>query len=631
MVTRIIPHVIYWEEMASPDFRPPQASRRKKAGKVTAADREMMRRLYDKTGNYAEVARTTGWDYATVYKHLREPANGRGDILPKNGAGKIHQKDIGPPKKWDDLNEQEKGWLVDFAEFRRHFFNRDTPPFHQEIANKISSKEDPYLLVLCPPGHGKSQTFSIDFPIWEMIRARCIGTKDGWACLLISKSDKMAKAFLSQIKRELEQNMELQQAYGWFKPEYPDVWKQDMCTVDGFPIRKEPTFITAGAGSHIYGWRVHLIIGDDIVDTENSRSPERAEELLVWHADELQSRLEPGGVCVDVGTRFATWDLHGKLWRQRDDEGNPLWTPIIYKAHDESRCSGVHCMDKSCKNKCLHDKPYPEGCVLWPAWFSYQALRRRRAGQHTSARFEFIYNQVEVPDEGSLVKPEWIEACKDKNRVFWDIPRGARVCCTIDPSPTEWAVAQCWAYVQGEDKRYLVAQWRKRRVMAPEYIALIRDWTLRLRGLGYDPLWIFEVNAAQRWLLQSTEYLMLRYELGITVTPHTTGRNKADPQYGIQCLGPAYEYAKVSLPFGDKESIEAVGKLADELVSYPVGETDDCVMANWFHEFNVRKMMLPIQGQWLEQEYIPPYLLEQRSMVDLRTQTRQYLVNGRLN
>lgn len=605
------------------------AVRRKKASKVTVADKAIMQRLYDETGNLAEVARRTGWDYQTVWTHLRGPQNK--SMAPRAVPGvttHIAQVDIPPPKSWDDLTPQEKGWLTNFAEFRRHFFRRDTPPFHQEIANKISSKEDTYLLVLCPPGHGKSQSFSVDYPIWEMIRARAMGTKDGWACLLISKSDKMARAFLSQIKRELEQNIDLQVAFGRFKPESPELWKQDMITVEGFPIRKEPTFITAGAGSQIYGWRVHLIIADDIVDSENSANPQQVEKLATWYADELMSRLDPGGVIANVGTRFATFDLHGRLWRQKDDSGDPLWTPIIYKAHDESRCTGDHCMEKTCKDKCIHDKPWPEGCVLWPAWFSYQQLRRRRSGQVTSARFEFVYNQVEVPDEGALVKQEWIDACKNKNRLMWDIPRGARVCCTLDPSPTEWAVAECWAYLPGEDKRYLVAVWRKRRVMAPEYIALMRDWTVKIRQLGFDPMWIVEINAAQRWLLQSTEYMQLRNELGLTVTAHTTGRNKADPQYGIQCLGPAYEYGKVDIPWGDRPTMLNVTPLIDELVVYPAGETDDAVMANWFHEHNIRKMSLPITGQFVNTPGMPPYLLATRSMTDLRTQRTRMVDSG---
>ena len=49
-----------------------------------------------------------------------------------------------------------------------------------------------------------------------MIRQRTMGPKrenwDGWGCMLISAGDKMAKAFLSQIKQELEQNTDLQRS-----------------------------------------------------------------------------------------------------------------------------------------------------------------------------------------------------------------------------------------------------------------------------------------------------------------------------------------------------------------------------------------------------------------------------------
>lgn len=598
---------------------------RGKAGhRVTPADKETMSRLLKETGNIAEVARRMGWSYQTVYKHMHgQPVN----VPNPYDKDYIAEVNLPTPKRWHELTEQEKGWLTDFRAFRAEFCDRETPPFQVEIANMVSTKIHQKLLVLCPPGHGKSQCFSIDYPIWEMLRARAmVGMvvdgrelyKDGWSCMLISKSQPMAQAFLSQIKRTLEQNNKLAATYGRLKPEYPEAWKRDQLTVDGFPVRKEPTFIAAGAGSHIFGWRVHLIIGDDIVDGENSGTPQAAEKLQIWHADELMSRLEPDGVAAMVGTRFSTFDLYGKLWRQKTDDGEPLWHPVLYRAHDDSNCSGEHC--EVCKERCVHDKPWPAGCVLWPGRFGYRKLRALRSGGQTSSRFEFIYNQYEYPDEDALVKPEWIEKCKDKERVIWDIPPASRIVCTIDPSPTQWAVAQCWAYRQAEDKRYLVAQFRKRKMQAPEYIALIREWTTLLRQKGVEPLWVVEVNAAQRWLLQSTEYQMMRAEMGVSVIPHTTGRNKADPVLGIGSLGPAYEFQKVSLPWGDPTAMREVQPLIEELISYPTSETDDTIMAQWFFEFNIRRAQQPIDGQFLETPNMPPFLMERRGVTDLRIQ-----------
>jgi len=597
---------------------------RKPGRVVRVSDRETMSRVYSETGSYAEVARRLGWDYATVWKHMKAIRT-----TPQDGwNGKTNEKyvaavDIPPPKTWSLLSERERGWLSDFGEFRRHFFGRETPPFHRTIAHTLSGAESSRYLILCPPGHGKSQCFSVDYPIWEMIRARAASLS--WSCMIVSKSDKMAKAFLSQIKRELEQNNELQVAFGRFKPEYPDIWKQDMLTVDGFPVRKEPTFIAAGAGSHIYGWRVNLIVGDDIVDSENSGTPQSAEKLAQWHADELTSRLEPDGVFAMVGTRFSAYDLYGRLRKQVDDAGERLWRPIIYKAHDDANCAGVHC--EVCKEKCTHDDPQPQGCVLWPSRFSFLKLRRLRSGATTSSRFEFIYNQAELPDEDALVRPEWIELCKDDTRALWDIPRGCRVMCTLDPSPTQWAVAQCWAYHPGENKSYLVAEYRSRGMQAPAYISLMREWTLKLRQLGFDPMWVVEINAAQRWLLQSTEYQRMKMDVGINMVPHTTARNKIDPEYGVQALGPAFEFGRVSLPWNGPAERKQVQPFIDELIAYPAGETYDTVMAAWFHIHHIKRLQFPVTGQFVDYPDMPAFLLQNRAIVDVRTQQYRYL-NG---
>jgi hypothetical protein len=577
---------------------------------VTAKDREAIGKIYQECGNMAEVARRTGWDYTTIWKHLK---GSNRDILAEKST-----VDVGPPKLWAELSEQQKGWLTNFGEFRRHFFQRETPPFHQWIADEVSRREHQRTQVLTPPGFGKSVCFSTDYPIWEMCRQRAQGNP--WGCLLISKGSHMAKAFLSQIKRELETNIELQLAFGRFKPEYPDAWSQDRLTVEGFPIRKEPTFIAAGAGSAIYGWRVHLIVSDDIVDSENSATPEKAEKLLTWFADELVSRLEPDGVILNIGTRFSLFDLHGKLLRQRDDDGDPIWHVVLFRAHDDARCSGEHCTN--CKEGCKHDTPQPDGCLLWPARFGYRKLRQLRAGQYSTSRFEFLYNQYELPDEGALVKPEWSEKCKNHERLFWEFPQGCRVMCTLDPSPTQWAVAEAWAYNADEDMRYLIGMWRKRRVLSPEYLALIKSWTLKLRALGQEPIWVVEINAAQRWLLQDTAYLMARAEMGLTVIPHTTGRNKSDPELGIQSLAPVYEFGKVDLPWAGADERRLVGQLLEELHSYPLGETDDAVLAEWFCEHNIRRLRNASGTQWLDQAMMPPWLLERRELVDLHTGQR---------
>jgi|SRR5579859_5777423 len=618
-----------------PVARTDQTNRRNKGNKtgrkpgrhVTVADKEAMNRVFSETGSISETARRLGWHYGTVWKHIHgmKDHGGSPGWVQEDFVAAVN---LPPPRSWDELNPQERGWLTNFSEFRREFFGRDTPPFQDEISTKIAKREESKLLVLCPPGHGKSQCFSIDYPIWEMCRYRAMGMS--YACLLISKSDNMAKAFLSQIKQELERNNKLQKHFGRFKPEYPDVWKQDAITVDlleGTKARKEPTFIAAGAGSHIYGWRVNLIIADDIVDTKNSNTPEAAEKLLIWFSDELISRLEPEGTICTVGTRFTSYDLYGKLWKQRDDNDDPIWFPIIYRAHDDGRCSGEHCM--VCKERCLHDKPWPDGCVLWPARFGYRKLRSLRSGQHTSSRFEFIYNQVELPEDDALVKPDWIEKCKNTSRTTWMVPRNSRVMCTLDPSPTEWAVAQCWAYVEQEDKSYLIAQVRRRRMAAPEYLALMRQWTVKLRSMGHDPIWVVEINAAQRWLLQSTEYQQMRLELGLTMIPHTTHRNKVDPQYGVQSLGPAFEYERIDLPWGDPESRREVQPFIDELLVYPSGETDDTVLASWFHLFHIKRLRMPMDGQWFDVPDMPPYLMERRAIVDMRTgDTRKMVYNS---
>jgi hypothetical protein len=48
--------------------------------------------------------------------------------------------------------------------------------------------------------------------------------------------------------------------------------------------------------------------------------------------------------------------------------------------------------------------------------------------------------------------------------------------------------------------------------------------------------WVFEWNAAQRFFSESAEFRRWAQTRHVQVIAHTTGRNKSDPEYGVQML-----------------------------------------------------------------------------------------------
>ncbi len=201
-----------------------------------------------------------------------------------------------------------------------------------------------------PPGGGKTTTVTHDLPGWMICRDRNIRVGLG------SRTTPQATAYVRRLKNTLDKNNLLNLEFGAFKPEQPEVWRQDAFIVDGVtgsaasidyklalagfdfedPVVKrrlqdpadeihtmllaiESVFVagekenTVTALSHQMGFlggRYDFLAWDDLVDNKNSKSPDQRNDLAEWWEEYAVSRLEPGGVVALVGTRFSKYDLY---------------------------------------------------------------------------------------------------------------------------------------------------------------------------------------------------------------------------------------------------------------------------------------------------------------------------------
>jgi hypothetical protein len=80
----------------------------------------------------------------------------------------------------------------------------------------------------------------------------------------------------------------------------------------------------------------------------------------------------------------------------------------------------------------------------------------------------------------------------------------------------------------------------------------------------------------------------------VMLRPHETGANKADKDYGVTTIRNHYRYGRKRLP-GAKDALVTptggVSSLTRELTRYPQSSTDDCIMADWFLEYNLQFMV----------------------------------------
>lgn len=543
------------------------------------------------------------------------------------------------PIPFDELIPEARRALEDFGYFRQRYFGRVPTPWQtmagEELRDALATPVKEYTVLNAPPGSGKSTLFVHDALAWLACWDRSIN------CLIGSRTFRQASMYTNRLRRSFARQSlapvddedvarglavlpvsTLARDFGPFQP----LGRSDMWTAGEFVIiqdedsavsEKESSFAAYGMDSGFLGGRYQVVVWDDLVDRKSLRTDEGREQLIRVYEDEMETRVEPGGLLVLQGQRMAANDLYRHCLDMEagdpdlDDEHVPAkkYRHIVYRAHNDERCLGVDTHKP--------DAPaWPEGCLLDPKrlpWRELVAVRANRA-----EKFNVLYQQEDVDPANVLVPRLWIDGgrdmasggqlpgCWDKGRGLAEIPAGLAPplysIATADPSPTKYWSCQWWAYHPATEQRFLLDLVRE-KMDAPEFLdfdyaraahtGLMEEWQLRSAALGLPIVrWIIEANAAQRFLLQFDHVRTWQAKHKVAITPHQTQRNKTDQEFGVQSIAPHYQFGRVRLPAGGlgDEARRASMRLVDEVTRYPDSRTDDCVMAHWFLEWHLPKL-----------------------------------------
>ena len=591
-----------------------------------------------RTNGYSmeKAAKAAGFSRATAARLEKSTTGGlaKKELMQAKG-----EDDLAGPIKYDDLIPEAKRALEDFGYFQRRYFGRIAYPWQVEAANKIAhlleTPNEEYAVINVAPGLGKTTCFVHDIPAWITARDRNVRGMIGSATMSLAKRNVMRlrrslerivpeKADPNLLRKGLALDAESTLAldFGRFKPLDREMWTSDGFVVMqheemGATSEKEPTWSAYGMDTSFIGGRYNFVIWDDLVDPRKLRSSEQREALQDMWVDVGETRLEPGGLLILQGQRISSDDLYRYAldmtapYEEEDEREEELegenrngkkYHHIVFKAHYEEKCSGEHPKGQAA---------WPDGCLLSPQrlpWNKIQTLMENRG-----ERFQVIYQQQDLDPAEVLVPKSWVygdsdfPGCLDKDRDRLEIPRGINVSeclsiATADPSPTNYWSVQWWLYHEPSEQRFLMDMVRQ-KMDAPDFldyhpdsrsfVGVMEDMQSISESLGFPiSTWVVEQNAAQRFLLQYDHVRRWRALHGVDIIAHSTNRNKSDKDYGIETLAPHYRYGRVRLPWRNEGKIISM-KLVDELTHYPYGRTDDCVMANWFLEWNLPNLYTP--------------------------------------
>lgn len=601
------------------------ASDRSKTGRRNPAKRKRALELAGEGHNHAAVASKAGLAPDTVRAILREA---KGPEVDEMGPA----PHVVPPEALQALE--------DFGYFRQRYFGRVPTPWQIEagvrLVGLLASPEKEFVVLNVGPGLGKTTLFVHDLLAWLACRDRSL------RCLVGSRTYRQAVTYTGRLRRSfmrvslapvdsddiarglaVQPESTLAKDYGRFQPVgRADQWAANEFVLvqedDAAVSEKEASFSAYGMDSGFLGGRYDVVVWDDLVDRRTLRTSEGRDQLVRLYEDEMETRVEPGGLLVLQGQRMAADDLYRHCLDMRagdpvdlgdtvEDSRPAKYHHIVYRAHNEDLCRGIETHHKDAA-------AWPEGCLLDPKRLPWRELAAIRANREE--KYAVLYQQEDVDPAKVLVPRVWVDGGKnpvsgEQHPGCWDLERGlAEVpaglsaplisIATVDPSPTKYWAIEWWGVDRTSERRFLLDLVRQ-PMDAPEFLdwnydravftGFMEEWQVRSVRLG-APIthWVVEANAAQRFLLQYDHVRTWQAKHKVAITAHQTQRNKTDADYGVQSIAPHYRYGRIRLPAYGETARRMVAPLVDEATRYPDSTTTDCVMAHWFLEWHLPRL-----------------------------------------
>jgi len=187
-------------------------------------------------------------------------------------------------------------------------------PFHMALLRFQFLHPDSLQLVF--RGAGKTTIATITKTIHLLLK------NPNLRILLASKTGPNAQAFLKEIRAHFETNVKLAEIFGvYYDPRRVNKW--DSTEIEVLPRTvhtKEASVTCVGVDGTIVSKHYDVIMGDDLVDEDNSRTEYMREKAKTWYYKTLEPTLEPPDKDVPhrgeyhrLGTRYHYADLYGHL------------------------------------------------------------------------------------------------------------------------------------------------------------------------------------------------------------------------------------------------------------------------------------------------------------------------------
>lgn len=455
--------------------------------------------------------------------------------------------------------------------------------------NKINKR----ILFLLPREHAKSTCACVNHPVNQLYRNNDI------RIVVASASASKSVSFLREQKQHLEMNDELRERFGSLVPKYPDRWASNEVIIKREAIKmKDPSVSTVGTGGAIISKRADELILDDIVDFDNSRTPEGREKVFFWYANAAKPVLTKDGMLVVLGTRWFPGDLYESMMDDPTFDVKIILGALIRDSKLNTGCQEKEAYDV---RKIFSDEVIVKYGVdasrktIWPEIWDYDSLMGEKVS-NGSAAFNRAYMNLIISSETQIIKHEWIEAAKEKGKDYVLIPR--YVVSTYGFPPVNKRVLGVDLAISekttANDTAFAVLGARNDGTRIPLWLEAGKFSPAKTREKIIDLAERYKVHKIK---VENVAYQeAMRKDLAdytsLPIEGYQTGGEKFDEYVGINSLGILLENGKWIMPWSrDEHTRKMVDRLQYGMEAFGVEtHSDDLLMATWFANQGLREL-----------------------------------------
>lgn len=431
---------------------------------------------------------------------------------------------------------------------------------------------------------GKTSQVSIGRVLFE------IGRDPTKRVVIMGNAHSYAKKVVTTHKRYIESSKRYRRVFPHVKPSTP--WTTTSITIERPVISKDPTVQALGFHGDIIGSRIDDLVLDDVLDYENTRTPEVRIELREWILQSLMGRLTEEARVWVLGNAYYADDLLHWLaehmaypWRKypvKDEQTGAFAFPQQWNdARLEKAIADLGGPGHPEVDRQLWCKPRTDASSRCKEEWIVQCLARGEGIELLDGLTPEELAELATPEDGAPEVHIGVDiAVKRKGKA---LKRAGKSVVFVILS---WPVS-------GERQ---VIWLKSGRWSALEIVQNTLDAVKRFHGVAH-----VEDNGAQDFILQGA-HGEWSADVGdaanaLVVLPWHTGGNKTHPVIGVESVFTELARSKwiiPSIPDPEREgrlkgATEELREWIGEMLNYtPLRHTGDHFMASWMAKEGAR-------------------------------------------